>query len=359
MAKKKDDKTLLIEAMANVENGVFEQVDPGLFEDQALAGAFNNMVKGVVERNNKHLESINESMGKIGNGFWIKILFELIMKQQRIVDDIQALNKKFSERTDMSRKEDIDALSLIRQFENSIVPCIDGINEIISSIANDDELRALANNKLARFHRLLVFNSKALMLMLMQVGDAVNAIKDTYEIDKSMGELASPLIQDISDLTESCNRMSVECFNAGHHMYEISRIVDDSRNDMFRYNSKLDHAGSIEVFKVDHIVLTWRLYNHIQEYEVLKRSQVDNPESCKLGLWLRIQSPEWIRELPEYKKVFDAHEALHEVAVRCYDAKERYDIDQAMAEFELALTKLDPLLAALDELSAAVGKKKG
>ncbi len=351
MAKKNDDKSILIEAMNKVENGIFENVDESLFSDPELAKSFNNMVKGVVERNNNHLMRINDSMARIGNGSWIKNLFEIISQQQKLVENLDSLNKSYGEREDLKSRNDIDALTLIRQLENSIVPCIDGINEIINSIANDDELRALANNKLAKFHRLLVFNSKALMVMLEQVGDAVKALKETYDIDATMGELAAPLIDNVNRLTESCNRMSLECFNAGHYMYEISRIVDESRNDMFRYNTDTTPAESVEIYKVDHIVLTWRLYNHIQEYEVLRRNQVDNTDSCKLGLWLNDTSPEWVRKTPEYKKVYDAHGELHEIAIRCFDAKQDYDNRRAMKEFEQALDKLDALISALDGLS--------
>ena len=347
---KKSDKSMLKEAMQRVETGIYRPVDVSVFTDTELAEAFNSMVEGIASRNNRHLMRINEAMRMIGDGGWLKSMFDVINLQQEYVNRLQELDRIFSNNLMESDKSEVRTLTLIRQLRSSILPCIEGINEIVNAFAAEGGYQSLTSESVEKYHRLLQFNARTLMVMLDQADSAIEDVKQIYYLSAKENEMSKPMVEEVKNLTESCTRMSLECFNAGHKMYEISRMVDDERNDMFRYNSAPNVHESLKIFRVDHLVLTWRLFNHIQEYEVLRRDQVDNPSGCKLGTWIREIAPEWVREMPEFTAVIEAHNKLHDSAIGCYDAKEKYDLEAAKQYFEEALKDLETMIHAIDKL---------
>jgi hypothetical protein len=119
---------------------------------------------------------------------------------------------------------------------------------------------------------------------------------------------------------------------------------------MFRQNTTPTVHDALKVFAVDHLTLTWRLYNNIVEFEQLKITQVNNPDKCKFGLWCHSQTDPIIVDSDSFKHAMEAHYELHNHAVACFIAKESSDLPEAIDEFLQALVALEEYHAALDEL---------
>ena len=90
---------------------------------------------------------------------------------------------------------------------------------------------------------------------------------------------------------------------------------------MYRTNSNVTLIDSTKVFAIDHLTLTWRLYNNIIEYEHLKITQLNNPDRCKFALWCNSIEDSRVKESQAFKDSFEVHEKLHDHAVACYVAK--------------------------------------
>ncbi len=46
----------------------------------------------------------------------------------------------------------------------------------------------------------------------------------------------------------------------------------------------------LKIFEIDHFILMWRVYSNQIGFEQLKITQLNNPTSCKLGIWLSKQT---------------------------------------------------------------------
>ncbi len=357
MPNSSSDKDKILAALLAHADGGFNKLDPSDYTDKCLPEAFNAMLEGVAKRNNEYLMRINDSMSEIGNSAWLKVMFEVIATQQESLKVLQGNREMYSKTVNATDKSNVSALACVKQLEANMQPCIDNTEEIEQELDNmiaEGELNQEAADKLKR---LFGFNKRSLYAMQNQVDTSINELKSINDIISEQSALTKPLLENVWNLAKSCDKLSLEIFNAGHHMYSISRGIDNARNDMFRHNSQPTLHDALKVYAVDHIVLTWRLYNHMSEYEVLMITQLNNPDRCKFGVWVNQTSPAWVRETEEFKKAFDAHEELHKHAVACFIAKEATDMPTAISEFEAALGSLDVFLAALEDLHAAFRKK--
>ena len=150
------------------------------------------------------------------------------------------------------------------------------------------------------------------------------------------------------------DKLDEECFTTGEHLYRISRSVDMVRSDMARGRAELTMLDWITVFKVDHLIFTWRQYNNLVGFEHLKPEQVNNPRGCKLGKWFASVEDERIRKLPAYRTAYDLHNELHSYAVKCFNAAAEGQREQALIHFEQAYDTYGKLDHALDELARGV-----
>ena len=103
---------------------------------------------------------------------------------------------------------------------------------------------------------------------------------------------------------------------------------------MVRHNSIITDLDWIRVFEVDHFVLMWRVYNNIVGFEHLLSKQVDNPNKCKLGLWLANQTDSRLTDSDAFRLLKSAHTTLHQFATRSWQAKEDGKEELAMEYFK-------------------------
>jgi len=168
--------------------------------------------------------------------------------------------------------------------------------------------------------------------------------------DQSMNDF----VQIIDDLKTESNVLSECCQEVGQLMFASSRTVDQCRGYMVRDSSQLDLKDWLEVFKVDHLIYTWRVFNHIYGFEKLILTNINNPNTCKLGKWynaLSIDSP--IRKNPILRSLKETHEALHSQVVDCYTAAEEGNKEKALELFEKTQPILTQLISYIDQLSTS------
>ena len=182
---------------------------------------------------------------------------------------------------------------------------------------------------------------------LHTIGQEIDSI---YEEINTQSALTQSFVTGIETMADSYNMLSKDCMDTGIHMYHISRDIDNARNDMAKHNSKLSNLDWLTVFEIDHLTLTWRLYNNIVEFEHLKITQLNNPESCKFGTWVARQTDPRITESEAFKRALQAHKDIHKHACDCWYSKEDEDRVAAMHSFELALEAFQRFSQSLADL---------
>jgi phage host-nuclease inhibitor protein Gam len=186
--------------------------------------------------------------------------------------------------------------------------------------------------------------------MTERISDMNRDIDSIFEEVNTQSALTEEFIALGNTVASGFDRLNNECFSTGEHLFKISRKVDYLRSDMARQRSLLTMQDWITVFEVDHLIFTWRLYNHIVGFEHLKIEQVNNVKGCKLGKWLAAQTDSNIRGCSAFGQIQRTHEELHRHAVDCFKSVESGKKDEAMKHFELAYQTYQELEHELKDL---------
>ena len=199
-------------------------------------------------------------------------------------------------------------------------------------------------------------NSSVLSLenMVDEVTGINEDIDSIFEEVNTQSALTEEFIALGNTVAGGFEKLNDECFTTGEHLYRISRSVDNVRSDMARGRAELTMLDWITVFKVDHLIFTWRQYNNLVGFEHLKIEQVNNPRGCKLGKWFASVGDDRIKKLPAYREAYDLHDELHRHAVNCFNAAAEGQREQALVHFERAYNTYGDLSRALDDLAAGV-----
>lgn len=389
IVNKNDDMNRLLSAMDAFVNGNFYPIDVNQFDNPEIGEKYNAFVNSAMNRNNHYLMRINDAMIRIGNSSSVKDMFEQIEAQRDPIKILEVSKNEFGPALKRIEEMDIEILALSRQVSNTITPCTSELQECYALIdLSDHKMDDVISKTEALRHRIESNNDipdeakenifetlteleeecanaektleqaqisirretntfDGLTDRVLTITENVNKIY--LEIEARLGHVEA-FLGSVDAIANSYEQLSVNCFNAGRHLYRISRDIDNARNDMYRMNSTPTVHDALKVFAVDHLTLTWRLYNNIIEFEQLRIAQVNNPDGCKFGLWCKNQTDPVITQSDSFKHAMEAHYELHNHAVASFIAKESSNEAEAIDEFLQALVALEQFHVALDEL---------
>jgi hypothetical protein len=328
-------------------------------------------------------------MIRIGNSSSVKNMIEQLESQREPLKVLEMSKDEFGPAFEQIEEMDVEILALSRQIYNSIEPCncelqtcysmielynekTDGVISKITDVKKEieentgintgdkedilqklDELQTECvdtGENLKRIQSSIKREAETFENLSGGVSTITDKVNRIYlEIEGRLNHIEA-FLNSVDSIANNYEMLSVNSYSAGRHLYRISRDIDNARNDMFRQNTTPTVHDALKVFAVDHLTLTWRLYNNIVEFEQLKITQVNNPDKCKFGLWCHSQTDPIIVDSDSFKHAMEAHYELHNHAVACFIAKESSDLPEAIDEFLQALVALEEYHAALDEL---------
>ncbi|MCR4617875.1 MAG: CZB domain-containing protein [Lachnospiraceae bacterium] len=353
------DKDRLLEAMKEFADGNFDAVSEEDFEDPMLAAGFNNMLKRQVERNNRFLLRLNDAQSRIGDTSCLKSMFEQITEQEEAIKKLQEARLDITPDNRPLSEANQEFLALAAQVRNTFRPCTEDLAEALRCydmlrVPDNDSWSETEENEqyviLRQLQKSILRAGEKLDSMERRVVSIDEDARGLFEVIDKKSRMSSSFLDGVDTLTKSYKNLSTECLDMGRHLYRISRDIDNTRNDVFRHNSNLNIHDRLKIYEVDHITVAWRLYNNIVEFESLKLTHVNNPDSCKLGLWIANMKDPLFTEAESFKMVAEMHREFHARCVECFLAKQDFDVVRAMDEFANAMDALGNFLGAMDEL---------
>ena len=163
------------------------------------------------------------------------------------------------------------------------------------------------------------------------INDAVERIFD--DIDRQ-SETTKEFNDQVSNIADTYGMLTNECTETGTHIFKIGRYIDTCRSDMFREAGAVTTQDMLRIFEIDHFILMWRVYNNIVDFERLKITQLNNPDTCKIGKWMHSQTDTRITTSSQFKKLDAAHRLIHKYACESWYAKDEGDINKALEAFQ-------------------------
>lgn len=182
---------------------------------------------------------------------------------------------------------------------------------------------------------------------LQTIGTQINQISDQVI---NQNRATNQFSLSIDEVSKQSNLLNTQCIGAGELMFKVSRSVDNVRGKMARFSSHLSIEEWLEIFKTDHLVYTWRLFNHIYHFESLDLKNINNPNTCKLGTWYNSITDPRITNHPNFKALKVCHEKLHKKGVACFNAVSEENRPLALKLFDECEPLLNDLMAHLEEL---------
>ncbi len=224
---------------------------------------------------------------------------------------------------------------------------MDGISTLYESVTTTTDHLRMGNESVHK-------SIESITGMAEQLDSISAEIDNIYGEINTQSSLTKEFVSSIDSIADSYNVLSEECVGTGEHLYLISRDIDRARSDMARHNSKITTLDWITVFEIDHLIFTWRLYNNLADFERLKITQLNNPESCKFGKWMAAQTDERITGSSSFKEAYALHRQLHDYACASWNAKDNNDREEALNQFNLAYETYGRFTKALDGLRKVI-----
>lgn len=317
------DSERLMYAMNQVKDHNFKEIDENSFENPAMAISFNEMLNELMDANNRHVMRINDGLIKISDNSTLVRLIDRIKDQKSPIDHMRELSSFFDNFAKQNESEKIAVIALVKQINSAIEPLkqmyIDGRR--LYQEGNQEK----SAETFDRIYDFLCGMSEQTRL-IESIGIESNKHKNV------LSDMLSEFSKDIKFLVDNYDNLYKNGFEIGTRLFLIGRDVDNARNDLYRRNSRISIIDMTKIFSVDHLTLAWRLYNNIIEIETLKITQLNNPDSCKFGIWKDTLELPGVSDSPEFVACVEQHEELHKHAVACFVAKESSEIEKSYDE---------------------------
>jgi methyl-accepting chemotaxis protein len=177
---------------------------------------------------------------------------------------------------------------------------------------------------------------------------------EVYTSNKRQNSIINSFVEDVKKISDHANSLYTYCNGTGSDLYKISRAVDKVRGDVARKQANLSPKQWLRVFSTDHIIFTWRMYNMVEGFEKLEIAMVNNPKTCKLGLWYNTVTDTKLLNSRDFQDIETHHRKLHDYAVECVQACNINQKERAMQAFNNAMPVLSKLLDSLAKVEEIV-----
>jgi methyl-accepting chemotaxis protein len=177
---------------------------------------------------------------------------------------------------------------------------------------------------------------------------------DVFDANKKQNLIIGSFVEEVKRISDHTNNLYTYCNGTGSDLYKISRAVDKVRGNIARKQANLTTKEWLKIFATDHIIFTWRMYNMVAGFEVLEINMVNNPKTCKLGLWYNSVTDTRLLNSRHFMDIEVHHRKLHDFAVECVQACNINNYDRAINAFHNAMPVLARLLECLEEVEKIV-----
>lgn len=198
------------------------------------------------------------------------------------------------------------------------------------------------------------------MKSIAEIGSSVMELSEIVTQVSANTEEQTAAIQSFSsgtvEIADNAQVIVNKSNNIGLKIFDLSKNIDAIRGEMVNQSNCLSQAEKIEVYKVDHLLWRWKVYNMLLHYEVVDAGKVGNYNECRLGKWYYGIECENLKKIPAFNYMEKPHIALHQAAKKSVEAYQRKDMEAAN-KYLLEMDKYSKeVFTYLDEIKKILDK---
>lgn len=260
------------------------------------------------------IQSVNESVHQINSiNDKVLVFHDKINQISNIIDMVRKISKQSS----------IDELTLLVQTSTDSL--VSGTQKVQASVEN---INSLSNQ-------------------MDLINQSISIVNESVHTQLDVNDLFSNTVNEIAN---GFTTLANDCVNTGVQFYKMGRAIDTTRNDMVRGFSRLPLLNMLNVYKMDHLIYTWRIYNNLAHFEHLKITQLNNPTGCKFGLWANGELDEKIKNSNAFRDCMKYHDGIHKYGCESWYAAEEGKSGDALNSFYKTLENYNLFAKAIDAL---------
>jgi methyl-accepting chemotaxis protein len=192
----------------------------------------------------------------------------------------------------------------------------------------------------------------------VSIDDVNGTITQVASSTEEQTSATETFTEGVMNISKHADDLSESCHNTGRSIFKVSKEIGEIRKDILKNENCLNEIDMIEIYKTDHLVWRWRVYNMLLGYEKVDKNIVGDYKNCKLGQWYYGLNCEKLKNHKAFNELEEPHIKLHEIAKEAVIAYERNDIKTA----ERALDDMDhcskKVFECLGELKAELIKER-
>lgn len=200
-----------------------------------------------------------------------------------------------------------------------------------------------------------VDEAKLALPILTEITEDIQRINDATSNTAAISQQQAASIDEISQRMVSISQLTEEIGelgkDTGKTVYELSKMTESLRTEVFRNNIKLSTRALLQLAKTDHILWKWRIYNMILGYEIVHPEDVSSHKVCRLGKWyFDAATRERIGDHSSFELLDIPHQQVHEQARLAAESYKNGDIPQAENHLRLLSKASEEVLSYIDDL---------
>ena len=242
----------------------------------------------------------------------------------------------------------------VRKLAEHTKTSVEDIRQKISSLSQNSQETSVKIVTLSQ----TMSSGKSIM---EQAADSLNGIIDSFNsIAQDIQTIAAGSEEQSAAVQEAASNVSTLALAAeeiesiakatGQGIYDLSLELQASRAEHLTNIPELSNHLGIELYKTDHLLWTWRIYNLILGFEHLKSSEVGNHHDCRLGKWVSSKESDFCRTMPAFQRLEGPHKQVHDLAREAAVAMEQGNMNKAEEILKMMSEASSEVVTILNEL---------